>query len=101
MFSPRYSVLFMLPASIIQFSRQQAYNSCFCPAYLPFLQSMSYISYVWDTHKSHSQVVDHRVRKKNYTKFLAAYFRHSMKLWVNFRLKNLLIKNFNFIFIVI
>ena len=77
MLSSGYSVFFMLSASIILSSCQQAYNSCFCPAYLPFLQPMSRILYVWDTHKSHSQVVDHRVRKKNYTKFLAAYFRHS------------------------
>ena len=78
MFLSRYSVLFMLPASIIPSSCQQAYNSCFCPAYLPFLQSVLRIPYVWDTHKSLSQVINHRVRKKNYTKFLAAYFRHTM-----------------------
>ncbi len=36
MFLSRYSVLFMLPASIMPLSCQQAYNSCFCPAYLPF-----------------------------------------------------------------
>ena len=73
----------MLPASIIPFSYQQACNNRFCPAYLPFLQSLSRILYVWDTHKSYSQVVDHRVRKKNYTKFLAVYFRHRIKAKIN------------------
>ncbi len=46
MFSSQDSVLFMLPASIISSSCQQAYNSCFCPAYLPFLQLISCILYV-------------------------------------------------------
>ena len=83
MFSSRDSVLFMLPASIIPSSCQQAYNSCFYPVFLPFLQPVSRILYVWNTHKSLSQVVDHRVGKKNYTKFLAAYFRHRHDKKVN------------------
>ena len=83
MFSSRDSVLFMLLASIIPSSCQQAYNSCFYPVFLPFLQSASCMFYVWDMHKPLSQVVDHRVGKKNYTKFLAAYFRHRHDKKVN------------------
>ncbi len=56
----------MLPASIIPFSCQQAYNNHFCPAYLHFLQSVSRILYVWDMHKSPSGSISQGQKEKLY-----------------------------------